>query len=161
MGELLVLRSQLNFLRAYLYTCQEPIIEQLQKQMWPREYMYEHIHQYSISDLLQITDGTLATHLRNVVNFGRQHVLDCWLCSQKGFICEICTKSKPLFPFDVEHVYRVGMLLQINRILTYYFQCEVCNAVYHKGCLNASKPCPKCERRKRREDLPLLGATIE
>lgn len=49
MAELQILRNQLNFLRAYLYTCREPIIEQFQKQMWPREYMYEHIHQYSIS----------------------------------------------------------------------------------------------------------------
>lgn len=49
MAELQTLRNQLNLLRAYLYTCREPIIVQLQKQMWPREYMYEHIHQYSIS----------------------------------------------------------------------------------------------------------------
>lgn len=49
MAQLQNLRNQLNFLRAYLYTCREPIIEELQKQMWPREYMYEHIHQYSIS----------------------------------------------------------------------------------------------------------------
>lgn len=112
MSELLVLRNQLNFLRAYLYTCQEPIIEQLQKQMWPREYMYEHIHQYSVSDLSQITDGTLAAHLQKVVNFGRQHVLNCWLCSQKGFICEICNKSKPLFPFDVEQIYRVHVVIE-------------------------------------------------
>lgn len=110
MAQLQLLRNQLNFLRAYLYTCQEPIIEQLQKQMWPREYMYEHIHQYSISDLGQIIDGTLAEHLQKVVSFARQHVLSCWLCSQKGFICEVCNKSKPLFPFDVEHVYRVCML---------------------------------------------------
>lgn len=49
MTQLQILRNQLNYLRAYLYTCREPVIEQLQKQMWPREYMYEHIHQYSIS----------------------------------------------------------------------------------------------------------------
>lgn len=54
MAELQVLRNQLNFLRAYLYTCREPIIEQLQKQMWPREYMYEHIHQYSITVSLSL-----------------------------------------------------------------------------------------------------------
>lgn len=48
MAQLQILRNQLNFLRAYLYTCREPVIEQLQKKMWPREYMYEHIHQYSI-----------------------------------------------------------------------------------------------------------------
>lgn len=109
MAALQSLRSQLNFLRAYLYTCQEPIIEQLQKQMWPREYMYEHIHQYSITDLSQITDGTLAEHLQKVVKFAKQHVVGCWLCSQKGFICEICNKPNLLFPFDVDHIYRVSL----------------------------------------------------
>lgn len=52
MSKLQILRTQLNLLRAYLYTCREPIIEQLQKQMWPREYMYEHIHQYSIAVIM-------------------------------------------------------------------------------------------------------------
>ncbi|XP_066158249.1 uncharacterized protein Plekhm1 [Euwallacea fornicatus] len=142
MAELQVLRNQLNFLRAYLYTCREPVIEQLQKQMWPREYMYEHIHQYSISDLHDIRNNLLASQLRKVVKFGKDHVFGCWLCSQKGFVCEICKNPKALFPFDVENVFR----------------CEVCNAVYHKSCLNSTQPCRKCERRKRREELPLDSA---
>lgn len=49
MAKLQILRTQLNLLRAYLYTCREPVIEELQKQMYPQEYMYEHIHQYSIN----------------------------------------------------------------------------------------------------------------
>ncbi|XP_076261156.1 pleckstrin homology and RUN domain containing M1 [Rhynchophorus ferrugineus] len=142
MAQLQIMRNQLNYLRAYLYTCREPIIEQLQKQMWPREYMYEHIHQYSISDLHEIQNNVLAQELEKVVQFGKNHVSNCWLCSQKGFVCEICTKPKALFPFDVDNVYK----------------CEMCNAVYHKHCLNSSKPCPKCERRKKREELPLLSA---
>lgn len=146
MAQLLILRNQLNVLRAYLYTCREPVIEQLQKQMWPREYMYEHIHQYSISDLNEIQNAVLAQQLEKVVQFGKDHVFNCWLCSQKGFVCEVCTKPKALFPFDVENIYR----------------CDLCNAVFHKNCLNSSRPCPKCKRRKEREELPLLGAiTVE
>lgn len=145
MSKLQMLRIQLNFLRDYLYTCREPVIEQLQKQICGREYMYEHVHQYSISDLCQIRSGALVQHLQKVVNFGTEHVQGCWLCSQKGFICEVCNKSKVLYPFDVETVYR----------------CNICNAVYHNGCLNSTRPCPKCERKKKREDLPLLGATME
>ncbi|CAH1980518.1 unnamed protein product [Acanthoscelides obtectus] len=144
MAQLQTLRNQLNFLRAYLYTCREPVIEQLQKMMWPREYMYEHIHQYSIMDLADITNGVLAQQLQKVVTFGKDHVANCWLCSQKGFVCEVCHKPKALFPFDVENVFR----------------CSVCFAVYHKSCLNSLKPCPKCERRKKRDELPLLGAVV-
>ncbi|CAG9828436.1 unnamed protein product [Diabrotica balteata] len=141
MANLQILRNQLNFLRAYLFTCREPVIEELQKQMWPREYMYEHIHQYSILDLSDVTSGLLAQQLEKVVAFGREHVYSCWLCSQKGFVCEICNKPKVLFPFDVEYIFR----------------CDVCNAVYHKTCWNSTKSCGKCKRKKDREELSLLG----
>lgn len=142
MAKLQILRNQLNYLRAYLYTCREPIIEELQKQMWPREYMYEHIHQYSISDLMQVKDGSLAEQLEKVVKFGTDHVLNCWLCSQKGFLCEICNLSKPLFPFDTRNVYR----------------CNLCSGVFHKTCQDSLKPCPRCKRKKDREDAPLHDA---
>ncbi|GBP41472.1 Pleckstrin homology domain-containing family M member 3 [Eumeta japonica] len=88
MAQLQELRIQLNFLRAYIFTCREPVIEELQKRIWPREYLYEHVHLYTISDLAQIPNGSLALQLEKVVQFAKSHVLDCWLCSQKGFICE-------------------------------------------------------------------------
>ncbi|XP_066997403.2 uncharacterized protein Plekhm1 isoform X2 [Anabrus simplex] len=95
-----------------------------------------------LQDLLQIPSGGLAQLLQRVVSFARGHILGCWLCSQKGFICEICNSPKVIYPFDTESTYR----------------CSVCCAVFHVGCLDASKPCPKCERRQKREDLPLLEA---
>ncbi|XP_044764926.1 sorting nexin-29 isoform X2 [Coccinella septempunctata] len=52
MAELQNLRNQLNYLRAYLYTCREPIIGELQKLLYPREYMYEHVHSYSVNKYL-------------------------------------------------------------------------------------------------------------
>lgn len=126
MAKLQTLRNQLNFLRAYLYTCRDPVIEEFQKLMWPREYMYEHVHLYSVlvnmtavrlyllfvrkalfQDLQQIPDSSLVKLLEDVVNFGKKHVQDCWLCSHKGFLCELCNSSKIIFPFDVENVYRV------------------------------------------------------
>ncbi|PNF15729.1 hypothetical protein B7P43_G12079 [Cryptotermes secundus] len=140
MTQLQLLRIQLNLLRAYLFTCREPVIEELQKRVWPREYLYEHVHLYSVADLLQIPSGTLAHLLQKVVSFAKGHVLSCWLCSQKGFICEVCNNPKVIYPFDMESTYR----------------CGVCSAVFHVGCLDATKPCPKCERRQKREDLPLL-----
>ncbi|XP_031834550.1 pleckstrin homology and RUN domain containing M1 [Nomia melanderi] len=140
MAQLQSLRIQLNLLRAYLFTCREPIIESLQKKVAPRDYLYEHVHQYSVSDLLDIPNGILAQQLQKVIEFTRKHVVNCWLCSQKGFICEICNNPKVIYPFDMESTYR----------------CGACNAVFHADCLNAHKPCPKCERRRKRIDLPLL-----
>ncbi|XP_011496537.1 PREDICTED: uncharacterized protein LOC105361096 [Ceratosolen solmsi marchali] len=141
MAQLQTLRVQLNLLRAYLFTCREPIIESFQKKVTPRDYLYEHVHQYSVSDLADIPNGTLAQHLQKVVEFARNHVLNCWLCSQKGFICEVCSNPKVIYPFDTQFTYR----------------CGSCNAVFHSNCLNAKKPCPKCERKRKRMDLPLLN----
>lgn len=140
MAQLQSLRIQLNLLRAYLFTCREPIIESLQKKVTPRDYLYEHVHQYSVSDLLDIPNGILAQQLQKVVEFAKNHVINCWLCSQKGFICEVCNDTKVIYPFDMESTFR----------------CGACNAVFHANCLNASKPCPKCERRRKRMDMPLL-----
>ncbi|XP_050458181.1 protein associated with UVRAG as autophagy enhancer [Cataglyphis hispanica] len=140
MAQLQSLRIQLNLLRAYLFTCREPIIESLQKKVAPRDYLYEHVHQYSVLDLLDIPNGILAQQLQKVVEFARNHVINCWLCSQKGFICEVCNNTKVIYPFDMESTFR----------------CGSCNAVFHADCLNASKPCPKCERRRKRMDMPLL-----
>lgn len=140
MAQLQSLRIQLNLLRAYLFTCREPIIESLQKKVTPRDYLYEHVHQYSVFDLLDVPNGILAQQLQKVVEFARNHVINCWLCSQKGFICEVCNDTKVIYPFDMESTFR----------------CGACNAVFHADCLNASKPCPKCERRRKRMDMPLL-----
>ncbi|XP_017792650.1 PREDICTED: pleckstrin homology domain-containing family M member 1 [Habropoda laboriosa] len=140
MAQLQSLRIQLNLLRAYLFTCREPIIESLQKKVTPRDYLYEHVHQYSIFDLHDIANGTLAQQLQKVVKFARNHVINCWLCSQKGFICEICNNPKVIYPFDMDSTYR----------------CGSCNAVFHSECSNANKPCPRCKRKRERMDLPLL-----
>lgn len=111
MAQLQSLRIQLNLLRAYLFTCREPIIESLQKKVAPRDYLYEHVHQYSVSDLHDIPNGILAQQLQKVVEFARHHVMNCWLCSQKGFICEVCNNPKVIYPFDMESTFRVSFFL--------------------------------------------------
>ncbi|XP_063991317.1 pleckstrin homology domain-containing family M member 1 [Diachasmimorpha longicaudata] len=136
MAQLQALRIQLNLLRAYLFTCREPIIDSLQKKVAPRDYLYEHVHHYSVSDLLDVPSGTLAQQLQKVVEYARNHVLNCWLCSQKGFICEVCNNPKVIYPFDMQSTFR----------------CSGCNAVFHADCLNSTKSCPKCERRRKRID---------
>lgn len=143
MAHLQELRVQLNFLRAYIFTCREPVIEELQKRVWPREYLYDHVHLYTISDLAQIPNSSLALQLEKVVNFARTHVLDCWLCSQKGFICEVCKDPKILYPFETSITYR----------------CDECSSVFHAKCQNATMPCPKCKRKQNRtNDSSLVDA---
>lgn len=107
MSELQSLRIQLNFIRAYLFTCCASIIENLQKQLWSKEYLYEHIHRYTLADMENIPRGVLADQLRKVVAFGRNHILNCTLCSQKGYICEICQSNRILYPFDINTTLKV------------------------------------------------------
>jgi hypothetical protein len=54
MKQTLELRTQLFYLHAYLFTCQESIAIEMRKLVWPREHLFEHIHLYSITDLFQV-----------------------------------------------------------------------------------------------------------
>ncbi|XP_014672349.1 PREDICTED: pleckstrin homology domain-containing family M member 3-like [Priapulus caudatus] len=135
MHDILALRRRLNFLKTYLFTCKQSVADELRKQVWPREYLYENVHLYSTSELLQVESGLLQQTLRRLVAYCMKHVSTCPLCTQKGFICEICHNPKVIFPFEVSTTYR----------------CDKCQTVFHSDCMNELKPCPKCERRKKRQ----------
>jgi len=167
MKECLQLRTQLFYLHAYLFTCQESIALDLRKQVWPSEHLFEHIHLYSLNDLQQALNGNLFTNLRKSINLAKKHVVSCVLCSQKGFICEICSIPKIIYPFDVEKIFR----------------CEMCQACFHMNCIivqqvssnsnsNLSttslnitskkpkqKPCPRCIRLQCREKIQQIRMT--
>ncbi|XP_054724381.1 pleckstrin homology domain-containing family M member 1-like [Uloborus diversus] len=137
MAQMQLLRTQLTFLRSYIFTCKESIVEELRTRLWPREYLFEHVHLYAIDDLLEIPNGTLANTLQKIIVFAKNHVSKCQLCLLKGFICEVCNNPKPIYPFDVDSTYH----------------CEKCLAVYHATCMDANKFCPKCARRYKRQQL--------
>ncbi|XP_076086692.1 uncharacterized protein LOC143057290 isoform X4 [Mytilus galloprovincialis] len=134
MEDLRVLRTQLYYLKTYLFTCKQSIADEFRQTLWPREYMYENIHLYSLSDFLQVPSGTLLTSLRKVIKFAIKHVYDCRLCSQKGYICELCNQTKVIYPFEVESTIR----------------CKQCKSVFHKTCKIEGKQCPKCLRKQQR-----------
>lgn len=135
MNRLQKLRIQLNFIRAYIFTCSESTISELQKLLYGKEYVYESIHLYSTSDLSLIQSGALEEMLKRIVSFGKGHCLKCVLCSVKGFICEYCRKPKVIYPFDVDETYR----------------CNTCGSVSHINCYDPSISCPKCDRKLKRQ----------
>jgi pleckstrin homology domain-containing family M member 1 len=140
MNSLQKLRIQLNFIRAYIFTCSDSTISELQKLLYAKEYIYESIHLYSISDLSLISNGALHEMLKRIVAFGQNHCLKCILCSVKGFICEYCRKAKVIYPFDVDETFR----------------CNQCGSVSHIACYDPTIPCPKCERKRRRQSQALI-----
>lgn len=124
MAELQALRIRLNFIRAYLYTCSPKSMEELQCLFFGKEYLYEHIHQYSIGDLSMIQRGTLYQELQKAFKKGEAHILKCPLCSLKGFICEICNGSRILYPFHIETTFRVSthsFIINYNYIFIPFF----------------------------------------
>lgn len=137
MSRLQKLRIQLNFIRAYIFTCSESTIADLEKLLFAKDYIYQTIHLYSVSDLSLIQNGALEEMLKKIVVFGRNHILNCALCSVKGFICEFCRKPKVIYPFEIDETTR----------------CNVCGSVSHINCYDSSIPCPKCERKNKRKLL--------
>lgn len=71
-------------------------------------------HAFS-QDLLQIPNGALAQHLKQVITFARNHVYSCRLCLQKGFYCEVCDNPKIIYPFDTENTFRVSLVLDLGK----------------------------------------------
>jgi hypothetical protein len=147
------LRTQLFFLHAYIFTCQESVALELRKIVWPKEHLFEHVHLYSVNDITQVVSGQLLTQIRKAITFARKHVLSCSLCSQKGFICELCSSSQIIYPFDTATTRR----------------CEGCKAVFHRICITdklfsnvtpgssgstktkLEDKCPRCLRIRRRK----------
>ena len=96
-------------------------------------YWATDIHLYSISDLYQLRDNLFFQVLDKLTVECRAHIIRCFSCRGKGFICEYCRHSEPVFPFDLYTVTR----------------CKECKACYHSRCYNHNT-CPKCIRLLRR-----------
>ncbi|KAM4608904.1 pleckstrin homology domain-containing family M member 3 isoform 2-T2 [Polymixia lowei] len=54
LSAVLRLRQQLQSLRAYLFSCRATVAEDLRRRIFPREYLLQHIHLYSMADLQQV-----------------------------------------------------------------------------------------------------------
>ncbi|XP_069589823.1 pleckstrin homology domain-containing family M member 3 isoform X3 [Ranitomeya imitator] len=107
LAQVVRLRQQLKSLRAYLFSCRAVVAEDLRRRIFPREYLFQQIHLYSLADLQQVMEGKLAPFLTKVIKFATSHVYSCSLCSQKGFICEICNNGEILYPFEETSTSRI------------------------------------------------------
>ena len=78
--------------------------------------------------------------MKFILNKITQHILACEICSQQGFLCELCKNSKLIYPFDIDNV----------------IKCPNCLTCYHRNCLKHSDDCLKCKRKKSRTNTPSL-----
>ncbi|NXQ62852.1 PKHM1 protein, partial [Anthoscopus minutus] len=133
MGRILRSREQLKLLGDYLIMCRSGALKELSKRLDHRLYLLECPHKYSVADLRQIADGTFETFLQSLLQFASHHVYSCDLCTQRGFICQICNSSDIIFPFEFDTTTR----------------CSECKTVFHQDCHARAPWCPRCERRQR------------
>uniref|UniRef100_A0A8D0KYL8 Pleckstrin homology and RUN domain containing M1 n=1 Tax=Strix occidentalis caurina TaxID=311401 RepID=A0A8D0KYL8_STROC len=102
MGRIRRSREQLKLLGDYLIMCRSGALKELSKRLDHRHYLLECPHKYSVTDLRQIADGVFETFLQSLLQFASHHVYNCDLCTQRGFICQICNSSDIIFPFEFD-----------------------------------------------------------
>lgn len=139
MAQVHKLRQKLRFLGEYLLTCRSSAWKKLQARMGQRPYLLESSQLYSIMDLRQIADGHYNVYLMTLVQLAANHVFQCDLCTQRGFICQTCHSNEIIFPFQFESTTR----------------CKECKAVFHLHCKSTSDPCPRCLRIRKYQERDL------
>ncbi|KAM6233666.1 pleckstrin homology domain-containing family M member 1 isoform 1-T3 [Spheniscus humboldti] len=145
MGRIHRSREQLKLLGDYLIMCRSGALKELSKRLDHRHYLLECPHKYSVADLRQIADGVFETFLQSLLQFASHHVYNCDLCTQRGFICQICNSSDIIFPFEFDTTTR----------------CSECKTVFHRDCQARAKSCPRCERRQRYQRKLEAEASME
>ncbi|XP_030611171.1 pleckstrin homology domain-containing family M member 1 isoform X2 [Archocentrus centrarchus] len=133
MGQAHVQRQKLCLLGDYLRTCRSGACKKLQARMGQRTYLLESIHLYSVKDLRQVAEGQYVNFLRTLVQHASNHVFSCDLCTQRGFICQLCHSDDTIFPFQFERITR----------------CKDCKALFHSSCKVDEQSCPRCQRMRK------------
>lgn len=126
-------REQLKLLGEYLFTCRSGALHEMSKRLDHRNYLLESPQAYSVTDLQQITEGIFEVFLQSLIHFASDHIYNCDLCSQRGFICQICNKDDIIFPFEFDTTTR----------------CTECKTVFHGPCKVGVPSCPRCVRRRK------------
>ncbi|XP_058140381.1 pleckstrin homology domain-containing family M member 1 isoform X2 [Dasypus novemcinctus] len=130
-------REQLKLLGDYLGLCRSGALKELSKRLNHRNYLLEFPHKYSVADLQQIAEGVYEGFLKSLIEFASQHVYHCDLCTQRGFICQICHHHDIIFPFEFDTTVR----------------CGECKTVFHQSCqAEVKKGCPRCARRRKYQE---------
>ncbi|XP_044034234.1 pleckstrin homology domain-containing family M member 1 isoform X2 [Siniperca chuatsi] len=127
------LRQRLRLLGDYLLTCRSGACKKLQARMEQRTYLLESSHLYSVKDLRQIAEDEYGSYLNTLLQYASNHVFHCDLCTQRGFICQICHADDIIFPFQFDITTR----------------CKDCKAVFHLACKAPGDYCPRCLRMKK------------
>ncbi|XP_022913541.2 run domain Beclin-1-interacting and cysteine-rich domain-containing protein [Onthophagus taurus] len=127
-------RIGLHYMRDFILNCRfaETIQDYLNCE---RTFLFNDPELFSLEDLLSVRSGEMKSHLRCVIEMCWRHILECQLCSARGFICEICKDPKVIFPWQQRTVSR----------------CGKCGTCFHSICWTIDTPCVRCARINKRK----------
>ncbi|KAK9509841.1 hypothetical protein O3M35_004744 [Rhynocoris fuscipes] len=122
-------RLQLHYIKDFLLTCRfaTELKSELEKE---NSYILMEPELYSVQDLIQVRYGDFVPRLMQLVEKAAGHVENCQLCRGRGFVCELCTSSDIIFPWQLGKVSR----------------CSACGSCYHIACLKKNPSCRRCHR---------------
>ncbi len=128
------LRFKLYNCRVYISSCRFAV--ELTKQLYSQfdDFIINDQHVYSIETLFKIKKTNYCEDLKSIVTQIIEHIRNCELCSQQGYICGLCNDNELLYPFDLDKVEK----------------CANCLACYHKSCFKRPEQCPRCKRKQHR-----------
>ncbi|XP_013374748.1 PREDICTED: pleckstrin homology domain-containing family M member 1 isoform X2 [Chinchilla lanigera] len=152
-------REQLKLLGDYLGLCRSGALKELSKRLGYRHYLLESPYKFSVTDLQQIAEGVYEGFLKTLIEFASQHVYHCDLCTQRGFICQICHHHDIIFPFEFD----TTVSAQASPYPTWHSgrslpRCAECKTVFHQSCQAVvKKGCPRCARRRKYQEQNILS----
>ncbi|XP_060704911.1 pleckstrin homology domain-containing family M member 1 [Hemiscyllium ocellatum] len=126
-------RKRLKLLEDYLLTCRSGAVQEFYRKLEQKKYLLESPDLYSVSDLQQTAHGVFEAFLQHTIQYATNHVYMCDLCTQRGFICQLCNSNDIIFPFEFETTSR----------------CKECKTVFHKDCKAGVLSCPRCMRKQK------------
>ena len=130
LDKLAKLRKKLAAMLTYLLSCGVATKTSLLKGLKSRPHFVRGERLYSMQDLMSLHEKRLLPHVKEVVALCERHIREeCTTCRSKGFICEVCNDSKPIYPFDTETS----------------MQCLNCRSAFHVKCFDDGN-CPRCAR---------------
>jgi hypothetical protein len=128
------IRIKLYNSRSYINSCRfaSELKEELNAQF--DDFIINDYKVYSIETLFKIKKTNYYEQLKQIAIKIIEHIKNCELCSQLGYICGMCNKNDLLYPFDFDKVEK----------------CPNCLACYHRNCLKNPDQCPRCIRKRNR-----------
>ncbi|XP_055911948.1 run domain Beclin-1-interacting and cysteine-rich domain-containing protein [Eupeodes corollae] len=126
-------RVQAQFVKEFITVCRLAENERVYFASVP-DYITTDPDTWSMSDLIDSKTNTIHKSLQDLIKKCEDHIIDCVLCTARGFICEFCRKETVIFPWQPK-----------------VLRCDKCGSCFHSNCWKSQFDCPKCQRLKSRQ----------